>query len=462
MHLAHYNHSYKKTVVYSGLSLLLLAIILPYVLAGIHIYKHYLVTDFALFQGSAYQILQQQPEQMYSDVISTPFTQMQHNKNVSYHPANLSANLNPPILNVLFTPLATLDYLPAFVLFSILSFICFSYSLYLLWHTFFNKHYESLLLLGLGSLCLLVVYQNFIAGQLGFILMALVLSSWSAGRKQQDIRSGIALGLACTIKLFPGLFLLSLLRLKRYKLVSIAITVFILSNLLTLLALGYDVHTHYLNALQSIDWYAMNWNASLLGWLIRLSYQATPITFLQLPLVIKVIYYFLASCAIALLFSFTRTVSDNHKDTWDRVYAITIIFMLLLSPLGWSYYCALLLLPIILVIRFIINQDLPTVPTFTLSLALFLMNFPKTLEHVHTTSYSTLQSIFAYSFDCYALLTFSALICYIHYHEQKTRTQKLYRTKNTGWGLLIPISLAIIPSIHAIFRTSLIFKGTLI
>src|SRR5689334_11164786 len=134
----------------------------------------------------------------------------------------------------------------------------------------------------LPVVALLLVYLpnqgNFAWGQLGSLLLCLLALLWivareksekSEKRENKDTLAGFILGLACSIKLFCGLFLLYFWFIKRRRVCWGALMTLGITFLLGGLFFGFASYRAYVLDLNRIGWYASTWNASLYGFFER-------------------------------------------------------------------------------------------------------------------------------------------------------------------------------------------------
>ncbi len=200
---------------------------------------------------------------------------------------------------------------------------------------------------------LAMVYPPFLAhiilGQWSILISFLIILAWSKLRHNQDIAAGIFLGLAFSIKMFPGALALYLIIKRRWAgLISMGIT-FLSSLLLSILIGGPNDTWLYFSKIAPEDTknyiaYPFNMSVSTIfmrlfsdnGWvksLIDLS-QFVPALIVISSLII------LAILIIQMVRLSKKPMGDNSA------YSLNILAMLILSPVMWKHMLPVLALPL--------------------------------------------------------------------------------------------------------------------
>jgi alpha-1,2-mannosyltransferase len=81
-------------------------------------------------------------------------------------------------------------------------------------------------------------YDHFLVGQLSMSIAFLLFGAWLAARRGDDVLAGVALGVACMLKLFPGLMVLLFLLWRRWRLVGTAVGLYLAGVLVTMVRFG--------------------------------------------------------------------------------------------------------------------------------------------------------------------------------------------------------------------------------
>lgn len=251
-------------------------------------------------------------------------------------------NLNPPFFTLLLLPLHVFNYAKAYQYWNIFSAACFVLGVHVALRPFPQWHKNSLVILAL-FLLYLPTSAVFAYGQVTGLLLLFLASAWVLARSQHDVSAGVFIGLACAVKLFCGLFLIYFLCLKRYRVVVVALVIITGTVLAGLMVFGWPAYMAYHSTLDSIGWYAASWNISFRGFFTRLFSGAEKnIPIVSAPFLVNGLT---GICTLALMGYLIYTWRKWGEARFDLGYALVMVAMLLLSPLGWVYYFPLLLIP---------------------------------------------------------------------------------------------------------------------
>ena len=319
-------------------------------------------TDFFKFYQSARFYFQGQD--IY-DKILRPLTAAQaavlHSKNLI-----LPSDLNPPFFSLILLPAAWLSYGTALILWSALSFTATILGILLalksyptLWQHKIIRNWALA-----GFLIYFPTYANLTLGQVSGWLLLLTAGAWLASRAKQEKYAGILLGLALSVKLFYGLFLIYFLIRKQWRALIYMSVTYMLCTLLALGFFGIRTYQNYLMSLKNIMWYAGTWNASVYGFLSRVfsGGHEGNVPVINIPGVTSILYYLIA---LMLVIYFVWVVLQNNRkfnesgkinqnnaiNIIDWEFSLTIVLMMLISPLSWIYYFTLLIIPFITILR---------------------------------------------------------------------------------------------------------------
>ncbi len=199
-------------------------------------------------------------------------------------------NLNPPFQILLFSPFGLFDYQTAFWIWFGLSLILGVASIYVVVSTSCPNENprarlspEKVTLFSLPFFFYFPSFLNIAMGQLAFLLFFLLSLAWVFSRSGKDAYAGFALGVALSLKLFVGIFLLFFLVLRRWRLLGWMIGTSLGCSLLALAALGIDSYQQYRGVLSNITWFAGSWNGSFMGFFTRLFGGADGASLLEMP-----------------------------------------------------------------------------------------------------------------------------------------------------------------------------------
>jgi alpha-1,2-mannosyltransferase len=263
-------------------------------------------------------------------------------------------NLNPPFQTLLLSPVGLVRYEHAFLIYSFLSLVCGLAAVLLIAHETAGDKYEPPLFL-LFLIIIMYYYPtwaNVLYGQLSLILLLLVALAWKAARQGRDTASGIYLGLAMSLKIFVGLFLVFFLVRRRWRLLGWFMGTFILLSLVPLWFFGIEVYKTYITILSNVTWYASSWNASFQGFFSRIFGGSENIPLVNLPVVTQILTK-LGSLVFlcGLVWVAWPRAQERNRERFDLGFSLTIIGMLLICPLGWMYYFPTLLIPAVVAWR---------------------------------------------------------------------------------------------------------------
>jgi hypothetical protein len=258
-------------------------------------------------------------------------------------------NFHPPFNVLLFAPLTVLPYDQAVLVWSALS--CLLY-LGIGYTVLFElriplAHHWRLLLLGL-ALCWYPFQAHIALGQLSLLVAACVICCWALLRRGREKLAGVLLGLACLIKLFPGLIILYLLLRRRWWAAGAAVVTFAAGNLLSLVLVGpRDVLDYYMRmAPQDAAMHGSSpINVAMAGMIRRLFEDGPWVSpLLNVPLLATSLIGLCSLGALILLrFQIGHLSQVAGKDDW--AFALVCVAMLLISPITWWHVFPLLLLP---------------------------------------------------------------------------------------------------------------------
>jgi hypothetical protein len=328
-----------------ALAILLLVLLVTYLLLLLSVAKLPVVWDFAIYYGSARHFWEGQS--LYAavpvDAFGTP------PDSIALVRDTLHANLSPPPAMLLMAPLGLWSYESAYSIWTIVSILCGLAAVVWVGSTFDRGNGRVVPTLVLGIL-LLVYFPTFVnvqLGQVALLLLLLLSIVWVAARAGHDAVAGIALGFALTMKLFAALLLLYFLVRRRWRLAAWSAATLLVTTAAGLLVFGPASFREYLRALETVTWYASNWNASFLGFLTRILGGSENVPLVDVPGLAHGISYGLSLVGIvALVWMSWPRVGEPLPAVFDLGFGLTLALMLLASPLGWIYYLPLMLIAV--------------------------------------------------------------------------------------------------------------------
>lgn len=191
-------------------------------------------------------------------------------------------------------------------------------------------------------------------GQPGLLLTGLIVIGWYSIRQDRPVWAGIAAGIATSLKIFPGLLLVYFLLRCRRAFWSGILTILAL-HLLTVATMGIQWHMDYLRTIGLIynkyNGALDNW--SLSGFLHRVG-EGLGIQFLSTKPAFIIISLIVVGLMCWIVLG-KRAGSSHGRD--DLEFSLFVAAMPLLSPICWSHYFVVLLLPLAVLMNVFIRQD---------------------------------------------------------------------------------------------------------
>jgi hypothetical protein len=208
------------------------------------------------------------------------------------------------------------------------------------------------LILWIIILCYFPTWVSIVSGQFGLFLLGSIVLIWLSARKEKYQLAGIILGIALSVKIFLGLFLIFFAMQRRWRVLFWAVSIFIFCNIISLITFGLSTYKQYLELLARSHLYInASWNASFIAFFTRIFGGAENIPWIKLPLLAYCLAYSLSFLLTLLLI---RTAWPQPRELsplvrFDIGYALTIVAMLLISPFGWMYYFPALIIPLLVI-----------------------------------------------------------------------------------------------------------------
>ena len=268
-------------------------------------------------------------------------------------------NFHPPFNALLFLPFSFLSYNKAFVVLGVISLI-----LLLLINQLVVKDLELNGEWFLNFTCFTLCWYPFICclgnGQSSMIIAACLIAGWFWMRRKKEYVAGFLFAIATLMKLFPGLVLLYLLIMKNWRALFATVFFIVVGLLATAFIAGVeDMQTYaIITVARDIDvfrGYVLNHSiggivaklfGKQMGWfspLVEIPHIASVLTTL---LSIGILFYTILKL---------RAMAAE-KELSDYAFGLTLVTMLLLSPLTWSHIFPVLIFPVSLLLREYIDE----------------------------------------------------------------------------------------------------------
>lgn len=275
---------------------------------------------------------------------------------------------HPPPVVLLCLPLGWISYEHAAIVWFFFELICLSVSIALLLRWLGVKKWVSYA--SLSALLILVwppITSELVIGQLTALLLVLLVGAWQALRSGNDIQGGILIGSAIAVKFFPWPIIIFLMLRKNWRAVSAAVTTVAVANIAASTLIGFDrTAQYYLKTGLSVSqiYHASIGNFSLwtIGWRMFdgtslhdwIGTGATAPPLFSAPAIAPYI-----SIVIPFAMLISGCIFAFQARNLDTSFGIMICLMILVSPIAWTYFLLLALIPFGIVVRNLYSLDWP-------------------------------------------------------------------------------------------------------
>lgn len=312
-------------------------------------------------------------------------------------------NPHPPLQIVLARPFASLSYRTARIvwlaLMSLLIAVAVAITLLGL-----GARRGPALVAGTGSLALPIVQQDMIWVQINGLILILLVSGWWFVRLGAEARAGIALGFATALKIYPIIFVIPLLRMKRLRAAAWQIGTAATVGSIGVLAVGLSSTSTYFSEASPANyeyWRSAPMNVSLVSmpfrWLTTSVWRLPSINLPAAAIALAIVI------GLACLVAAARTPARASRD----VFWAATPWMLLATPLAWSFTLSLML-PLLacLMVQGSRSRGLPHPVLLVAMLVLVITPFPGL--PVPGPANSVLVVLVGFGLPTYALLWLGA------------------------------------------------------
>ena len=294
----------------------------------------------------------------------------------------ITRNPHPPTSVLLAVPFALLSYPNAVLVWNLISLGALAASLWIVRRQL-SLRVSPAALCPLAMLLLFCgpLWMQVILGQFNLVLLLLLTATWALDRERRPIRAGILLGVATAIKLFPGFLILYFALQRQWKAVRSAAAAFTIVTVITSAVLGAGTfRTYFSEVLPGMRMFRSAWNnASLAGFWNKLFNPVTgeaPFFCVQ-PLFCSPYLAGIATVASGAGVAGVLAVlirSARSREQCDDAFGLTLLAMLLISPVTWEHYFLLLLVPVVLFMRKLSSLSRGPQIVFLLSTAALWIN----------------------------------------------------------------------------------------
>lgn len=284
-------------------------------------------------------------------------------------------NAHPPTSVLFVLPLGLLSYSNAWLLWSLFSLLCLGLSVW----QFRRFHPSALTLWSLLPCTALLLWcnpfrQQMNQGQLNLVLLLLLAGTWAADRSERPWLAGSLLGAAMAFKLFPGYLFLYFAARRQWRPLAAGIATFLVLTVATMAVLGTQCYYDYaMIAVPSLEKYRVYWqNISLAGlWHKLFNSAGSHVVPLWQSPPLAWTATLISDAAVTALTAWFIWRSRSRREH-DLAFSLTVIAMLLVSPITWDHYFTLLFLPLFLLWCWVPPRGLTRVAFWLLLIGLWL------------------------------------------------------------------------------------------
>ncbi|MGQ9493019.1 MAG: glycosyltransferase family 87 protein [Anaerolineae bacterium] len=277
---------------------------------------------------------------------------------------------HPPPVGLLLSPLALFDYSTAAAIWFGVELVCLLAAVYLLGRALDVKFS---VLDAFGAAALLLVWYPFplemAFGQLMVPMLTLLAGSWLALRKDHPMLGGALIGLAILLKPIPWPVLLLFVLWKNWRALAGAVLVILAGYMAAGLVVGWGTLIRYFITvlpLVSRLYRAYVWNISIasIGWRL---FDGTGSSVLEGLVAPPVIHCTTAASIVAILLPglvlLATLVALWKQRSLVVSFGIMMCVSILVSPISWSHYIVLAVIPAAQVAHWLIQHHLPSMET---------------------------------------------------------------------------------------------------
>ena len=269
-----------------------------------------------------------------------------------------------PLVSFLFHPLLFIPYGNMTKLLLLINFLAVILSFYLVLKLIgrgFNLRWFSIAILAMT--CFSPLRYGLWLGQTSPLIFLGITSLCYLAIAGYPKTSGFILGGIISLKITPIIFLLYFLIRKKWSLVISSFITLTVIGVFSVLFMGWESNMIFLQNIIRLNGLSLaSWNnQSLDGFLLRWGTDAPHLynwCLLKLTFNMKALKYFVLSSVFLLwLFILLRSEDSNEKNRDLLDFSLTLILLVIFSPISWSHYLLFLVFPyMVLWIRFIQNK----------------------------------------------------------------------------------------------------------
>lgn len=300
---------------------------------------------------------------------------------------------HPPLVALLFLPLALLTYEQAIVAWFVLELLCVVMVSYLIagWLGK-GRNWKWIVMLSLIIIAWEPYVTDIALGQLSFFLLLLLSGAWLCLRENRDVLGGFLLGLVLALKLMAWPIVIYLVLRKRWRAVAAVGALVVVSNVIMGGMIGFDNLFDYyfsIGPAASTTYRGDGWNLSVysMGWRLFCGANSQIDSLFCVPPLRDVLSPFAPYAAI--LFSALLTLVGLYfamrSNAFDIAFGILVCASILVNPVAWIHYFTWLLIPMAVLGRYLYKFSFPHLESLWAFISFFilvyLLSFVSYLAH---------------------------------------------------------------------------------
>ena len=295
---------------------------------------------------------------------------------------------HPPPVVFVAAPFGLLPYEQSQAAWFVLEIACLAAALRLLIQPLFpDLNISQFTLICLTAIPLLHFWEELGLGQLMMLQLLLLVAAWRALRVRREGTGAILLGLALALKLIAWPIVILLMVGRRRRAMIVALATFACANLAAALVLGLREVIYYYAVVSGWVWgiYRGDWgNFSLVsvGWRLFEGAGVTSWSGIHAPpLVAAPGLAYPAAILVAGIWLAVCFTWAAKAHSFDGAFGMALCTSVLASPLTWCHYLILLVMPLAIAVRRVVNLGFPRRSVYPLLLLVVALSIPASLIH---------------------------------------------------------------------------------
>jgi hypothetical protein len=295
---------------------------------------------------------------------------------------------HPPAVLIFALPLAFFSYRTALIIWLILELTLLFFTCRLILRRYFSANqWWAPLVLATGLIATFPVSLELAVGQLMLLTLFFLTAGWLALRSSRDLQGGALLGLSLAVKFIGWPLILFLLFRRRWRAAISAASTFLIANLVGALIVGFNQTAHYYRYVAPIgsklyESEFLNFSTWASG---RRLFAGTANNILQTVNIEPLFHAPALAPLMAVILTLgvvcLAVVLAYRSSDFDSAVAVLVCASAVVNPIAWHHYLVLLIIPVAVAIKGLMNNSFPgrlTVAAVLIVLALLLPH----LDHI--------------------------------------------------------------------------------